>query len=207
MPQNYLEASHRKNGLRLQNEMVEKVVVQGRNCLRIPLTQGKFSLIDECDFKLISKYKWYAQKSSSKRFHYARTTISNLPIQIKTQMQNLIMNSQMVDHANRDGLDNRRCNLRVATRSQNGINRDKWKSNSTSKFKGVVFDQNKWMVRICLNYKSIFVGRFNDEITAAKEYDKKAFELFGERARFNFPICTEEEAKQLSKQDKPEERK
>lgn len=93
-----------------------------------------------------------------------------------------------IDHINRDKQDNRFCNLRQATNSQNKANVQKViQTSNTSKYKGVYFDRGRYRVRIYLNARPLNLGRFKDEIDAAKAYDVKALELFGEFALLNFP--------------------
>ena len=92
------------------------------------------------------------------------------------------------DHVNHNSLDNRRENLRVCTHSQNMANASK-KTPHTSKFKGVTWNRHlgRWYSRITCNGKLLNIGPFNSEIDAAKAYDEKATELFGEFALPNFP--------------------
>lgn len=63
------------------------------------------------------------------------------------------------------------------------------KKNQSSKYMGVSFaKRNKmWACNITYNGKLIWIGYFKDEISAAKAYDKKAVELYGETAKLNFP--------------------
>jgi len=103
-------------------------------------------------------------------------------------MHNLIMGTKLVDHKNGNGLDNQKNNLRNCTNQQNHMNR-RPKKNCTSKFKGVCrFKKDlKWTAVIKFNRKQIYIGIFGNEEDAAKAYDKKAKELFGEFAYLNFP--------------------
>jgi len=93
-----------------------------------------------------------------------------------------------VDHKNRKGFDNRKANLRVATRSQNNCNRKRENRRDTSRYKGVYRDKrdNKWMVCISYNGIRIFLGRFDDEIEAAKAYDEVTRKYHGDFAVLNF---------------------
>lgn len=95
----------------------------------------------------------------------------------------------LVDHKNRDTLDNRRENLRVATTSQNGANQSK-RPGGSSRFKGVCWDKSrgKWKARIMLNYKNVHIGRFLVEEDAARAHDVRAREVWGEFAVLNFPM-------------------
>ena len=92
-----------------------------------------------------------------------------------------------IDHINNIRDDNRLCNLREATNSENQFNR-KNISGFSSKYKGVSFHSRdqKWVACIGSNYKVIYLGRFDDEEEAALAYDEKAKELFGEYAYLNF---------------------
>lgn len=91
-----------------------------------------------------------------------------------------------IDHIDRNKLNNRIENLRNVVHQQNQWNRSKSK-NSSSQYKGVTWDKqtNKWMVQIKINKKQIHLGRFTNEIDAAKAYNKKATELFKEYANIN----------------------
>lgn len=97
--------------------------------------------------------------------------------------------SVVVDHVNGNGLDNRRCNLRVCTPQQNAFN-SKPVRGSRSKFKGVKYNtacKNKWTARIRINGKQVDIGRFETEEEAARAYDKVAKEVQGDFAWLNFP--------------------
>ena len=92
----------------------------------------------------------------------------------------------IVDHINHNGLDNRRPNLRLATRSQNAANLGPY-ANNTSGYKGVDFNRGKWRARIREGGVRYFLGYFETAEDAARAYDTKAHELFGEFASLNFP--------------------
>jgi len=92
---------------------------------------------------------------------------------------------EQVDHINGDGLDNRRCNLRLATPSQNARNR-KLRADSTTGYKGVYQEKKrlKWRATIRVNGKRRTLGRFNAPEDAYRAYCQAATEAFGEYARF-----------------------
>lgn len=159
----------------------------------IPLTKGYFAQVDDADFEWLSKRKWYAATSKKTKTIYAQCRVydgrrKNGRIE---GMHRLIMGITdpkiLVDHGDNDGLNNRRLNLRVATKSQNGMNRGVT-VRSKSGIKGVSWDvkAGKWVVFIGLMGKSIFVGYFDCKIEAGKAYDAKARELFGAFACTNF---------------------
>lgn len=153
----------------------------------IKLTQEKYAVIDDKDFKLIDQYKWCIQKT--KNLYYARTyTHGSHDSRKHMSMHRLIMNAQLnqqIDHINGDGLDNRRCNLRFATKSQNAANQKSRRG--SSKFKGVCWHKrrSKWISQIVIKQKRLYLGYFNNETEAAKSYNIAAKKYFGEFAKLN----------------------
>lgn len=149
----------------------------------IPLTQGKHAMVDDSDFESVSKHNWYAHKE--KNCWYAWRNIGK---KIQRLHQFLFPGVPRIDHKDGDGLNNQRWNLRPATQSQNMANQKKH-SGSSSQFKGVSWDprRGKWVARAGRASSYKFIGRFDDEIEAAKAYDVRAKEIFGEFARPNFP--------------------
>jgi len=150
----------------------------------IPLTQGKFAIVDAEDYDWLNMYKWCVSKKRY-NFYACRRTRGK-----KIFMHRLITNApegMLVDHINGISLNNRRSNLRICTIAQNNRNSRPWRR-STSKYKGVSWCQaaGKWRARIRPNRKQMHLGCFDNEIKAARAYDKKAKELFGEFAYLNF---------------------
>lgn len=140
----------------------------------IPLGGGKFAEVDNADFDRVKGINW------SLRGNYVWN-------ETKGSLHRFIMNcpkSLEVDHINnQDTLNHRRSNLRLCTKSQNMSNRRSG-SNSSSKFKGVVWDKSRgmWKVGITVNNKDHFIGRFKSEEEAAKAYIDKALQLHKEFA-------------------------
>ncbi len=154
---------------------------------QIPLTQGKFALVDDKDFEWLSRWKWY-YLSNQDRGGYARSNIELAEGKWKNiSMHHLIMGmpNEEIDHKNGNGIDNQKHNLRLSTTSQNQANRGKQRNNQSG-FKGVTFDRNKWRVAITLKGRVYYLGKFSNIYEAARAYDKKAIELFGEFAQTNF---------------------
>ena len=155
-----------------------------------PKYPSTFALVDDEDYEWLNQWKWYAVPGR-KTFYAAR--------QIRTKagrggqrivfMHRMILGLERIDqtesdHKNGNGLDNQRQNVRKATRVQNCRNRS-GRQNTKSKYKGVVGRSNKWRARITVEHKQFHLGYFRTEFAAAKAYDKKAKELFGEFARLN----------------------
>jgi len=94
-----------------------------------------------------------------------------------------------VDHINHNGLDNRKANLRPATRAQNNYNRQRQRNKTSTEYKGISWrkDRKKWVAEIRVDYKGICLGYFDDEIGAARAYDSAARIFQGEYAELNFP--------------------
>lgn len=141
---------------------------------------GKPCFIDQEDWNLISSYKWYLDKGG-----YVVTSG-----QYNIKLHRLIMNAKrddIVDHINQDKLDNRKCNLRLATKSQSEMNKSKRRGKHTSNFKGVSFHKprNKWRAHITINGQYRHLGLFDNEVEAAKAYDQEAIRLFGSFACTN----------------------
>lgn len=160
----------------------------------IKLTQGKVAVIDQSDYALVFNYKWHYRKDKKGGYavHSTHRPGKN-PGAIR--MHRLIIGAKVdenVDHINGNKLDNRRKNLRIATKSQNAVNRPKFIKNATSKYKGVHWYRSyvkgktpHWRAEIRFHRKAIRLGRFETEKEAAIAYNKKAVELFGKFAYLN----------------------
>ena len=94
---------------------------------------------------------------------------------------------KVCDHINGDGLDNRKANLREASRAENSWNSGKSRGVSRSKYKGPAWDSRdrRWEVRISVKGRRIYLGRFEDELEAAKAYDAAAVKYHGRYAKLN----------------------
>jgi hypothetical protein len=154
---------------------------------KIKLTKEVYTLVDNDDFLELSKFKWIAHGNSKKGF---RAIVTNKIGEkwVQTSLSDFLMKpskGMIVDHINHNSLDNRRCNLRICTVRQNSFNRIA--QHNLSGYKGVYHKKNmkKWCVRIFYNYKEIHLGSFENIKDAARAYNQKAQELFGEFACLN----------------------
>ncbi len=158
---------------------------------RIPLTQGKYAIVDPEDYKRLSKYKWHVVWGSMTYYASRNSRIGKKRIAIKMHREILDPPEPLVvDHINHKGYDNRRANLRPATRTQNAVNKSiAATSSGSSKYRGVVWHKNikKWQAYIGIKYKQITIGYFDSEIKAAKAYDEAAKKHHSEFAVLNFP--------------------
>lgn len=171
----YIKSSKNKTKKHIIDK--QKNIIQPVEFKIIPLGNNYFSKVDNEDFEVLNKLNWCSDGKG-----YAFNNKVGF-------MHRYIMNPknyQEIDHINHDTLDNRKSNLRIVTHAQNCMNRKKRKG--TSKYKGVSWDKerNKWVSKAQLNYKTIYIGGFENEIDAAKAYDKKSLEIFGEYAKTNF---------------------
>lgn len=145
------------------------------------LIGGAEVLLDSGDEALITGYLWYILKRPHTCYVYGRKAGSPKLIYLHRLLTEAPRGLD-VDHINGNGLDNRRSNLRIATRSQNLQN----KRSKTPGFKGVRKrdDCVRWEARI----GSKTLGMFDIEIDAAKAYDAAAKSLYGEFAKTNFEV-------------------
>jgi hypothetical protein len=158
---------------------------------RIPLSRGKYAIVDARDYESLSRYKWYLHVSMGTC--YAVRNVKRNGKMGHLWMHRVIMNAPeelVVDHINHNGLDNRRVNLRLATHKQNKWNSRKGKTRGKSRYKGVGWDRRsrKWRAVLCVNGKKQSLGYYEDEIEAAKACDRAARKYKGEFAVLNFPI-------------------
>ncbi len=159
----------------------------------IELTQGFKALVDDEDYPLLSRHSWHVIHSG-KTQHYATMTFRGMAI----LMHHLIVPSKTtgprryLDHSNGNGCDNRKENLRFASRSENARNCTA-QVGTSSKFKGVCWHKGRqqWTAGIWLEGRRQHLGYYEDEILAALVYDEEALKQFGRFSRLNifmFPL-------------------
>lgn len=154
--------------------------------LTIPLKSTKYpglcAYVDDVDYAQLVTYTWHP--TPRRGIMYARAYINGMHV----YMHRYILGSvagEIIDHKDRNGLNNVRTNLRTATRSGNASNGNKRRG--SSKYKGVTWHRTTWRAQIMKDNKHIHLGMFSSELEAAQAYDKAAKELHGEYSRLNFP--------------------
>lgn len=157
----------------------------------IPLTQGKFTVVDDEDYEWLMQWKWFAVKAG-KTYYARRASYKNgrlSPIPMHREILGLLYgDGTLGDHRNRNGLDNRRNNLRVASAQLNCYNKGMQKNN-TSGFRGVTWDKRseQWLAQIRVDRKTKGLGYYPIKKDAAIAYDNAAIKYFGTDAILNIP--------------------
>ncbi|MAS36289.1 MAG: hypothetical protein CL610_19955 [Anaerolineaceae bacterium] len=158
---------------------------------QIPLTKGQVALVDDADYLWLSGYRWcFSSDGYAVNYYWDETGTKR-----KRSMHRLLMaeilehrvpRDLQVDHINHQRIDNRRENLRLATRSQNQAYKG-LQVNNTSGYKGVVPNRRKYEVRIRYQGKRFYLGLYTDPVKAALVYDGAARLLYADFAGVNFP--------------------
>lgn len=158
---------------------------------KIRLSRGLDALIDDCDYELVSKYKWYAMPRDKAGKYHAATAICGDTYFMHRLILGVNNPNQIVDHVDNDGLNNQRHNLRVGTQLTNAYHRPK-RGDSRLRYKGISRNGNKWGAQIKVNRKRIWLGVFDTDVEAAIAYNEAAVKYHGEYAFLNV-IQSEEE--------------
>ena len=162
-----------------------------QNVIYLPLGGGKFTKVDsDCPIEIIQQ-KWSANtKTPGRTYAYraAKRSEERGKTHVYLHAHILGVTNCEVDHINGDALDNRRANLRACLHSENGRNLQKWKSPTSSRYKGVCKrPAGNWQAYISFQRKQKYLGLFESEADAAKAYDVAAKQIFGKFARLNLP--------------------
>lgn len=159
----------------------------------LELNNGHTLLFDEADVELIGQHTWTAVKN--RQTLYAQSEVQVDGRRKGVYLHRLLVDApsaMQVDHKNGNGLDDRRSNLRLATRSQNQANRGPTAA-STTGYKGVGQKPNgKYFAAVNFGGKYFRLGCYHDPWEAAQVYNAKALELWGEFAYLNTPIQNNE---------------
>jgi hypothetical protein len=152
-------------------------------------------MVDDEDYEKFSKTNWFLKTEVTNHSKYYRVcrrlTIGGKRTRIYLSRE--IMGNpigMVVDHIDRNTLNNQKSNLRIVSyshNSSNSKNRTRWSNHIISNFKGVYWcsSRNKWRPCIRVNGKLIYLGRFESELEAALAYDNAAIHYFKEHACTN----------------------
>ena len=145
---------------------------------KLELSDGTFALVDDKDYHLVSKYKWWYDKGVG-----VQGWVEGKQVLLHRFLFNETKTTNKIDHRDRNKRNNLRTNLRYATWSQNNCNRGSWNPNG---YKGISKrDNGKWVSKIKIRGRSIHVGYFNSALEAAIAYNKAAKKYHGEFACLN----------------------
>lgn len=164
----------------------------GAETIKLQLSGGYVAVIDSIDVDL-AQFKWSARVDRERNTVYARRTVVMPNGKQKTLRLHRVIfervigrplaEAEKVDHIDRDGLNDRRSNLRLATTAQNCAN-TKLSSKNTSGHKGVSWNKaaGKWHAKICVNRRQIHLGLFDDINDAIRVRREHAVRYQGEFA-------------------------
>lgn len=174
--------THRLDELRARVAALRGPGIVAARSLELTLSDGSVALVDDDAPEYVLARLWrrnpqgYAVRTENRRTVFMHRIIIGA------------LDGLFVDHVNGDTLDNRRSNLRLATKSQNGANSRK-RVRTMSRFKGVIWNRrfSSWSVQIKHEGRATVVGPFPSQEQAAIAYDDLARKLHGEFACLNFP--------------------
>lgn len=173
--------------------MKNQIVFEG-DVAKITLTQGYFATIDKADVEKVTRHRWCAQtrkrRDGSIKVVYAICSVSQPDGTYKSvYMHRLLVEDPkdfQVDHADADGLNNRRFNLRVCSTAENQHNMRRPATN-TSGYKGISRAGAGWHAKIRIDGTRQYLGYYRTPEEAARAYDAAAKSLHKSFARLNFP--------------------
>ena len=163
----------------------------------IPLTRGLVALVDDNDFEALTAYKWcpnrhrctvYATRGT-RRTDGGHVTVYMHRTVLERKLGRPLVKGEDADHVNGDGLDNRRENLRPATRAQNMCNLHRRVANPSSRYLGVQWHAHtqRWRARIRVSHKEVYLGIYQgeDEAALAREFYIAAHPELQARSNFS----------------------
>lgn len=136
-----------------------------------------YAIIDDEDYDKIKHLRW---RLSTIGYVTARDNVLKQEVYIHRLLLNA-PNNLLVDHINKNKLDNRKINIRLVTKSQNAMNSKK-QNNNTSGCRGVYWRQERscWLVYINVNGKRIGLGHYKDFNSAVATRKEGELKYFGE---------------------------
>jgi hypothetical protein len=152
-----------------------------------------YTTVDDEDYYWLSQWNWNVVKIKDKLYVKRGVKKAKLKTNVKYELflHRVVMkctNSELVvDHIDKNPLNNQKSNLRICTKAENNRNTSSHK-NSSSKYLGVSYDKarNKWQAQLMINGKKVLMKRYITEKEAAEAYDQAAKLHSGEYANLNF---------------------
>lgn len=140
----------------------------------IPLSKGLFAQVDDDIYNLLIPFKWFAKKHRNTYYAVRNITLEKNKygtVQMHHYVAGHPLFKNQIDHADGDGLNNQRSNLKIKTHRQNQQNR---LIHRNGHLPGTTFrkERNKWQATITINYKTIFLGYYLTELEAHQAYLK-----------------------------------
>ncbi len=169
----------KKTGRPRKHRLPPFVRADGAVC--VPLVCAEVVVLDADDFNSLGHVAWHRNKKTG----YVTGYVGGVSAYLRRMVTGVSGTKNEVDHVNGDKLDNRKCNLRACTRSEN--NRNTKSRNPRSGFRGVCWapTNNAWRAMAHVGGKSVYLGWFDSKEEAALAYNFAASEWNGEFARLN----------------------
>jgi hypothetical protein len=155
----------------------------------IPLTRGKFAVVDLEDAERLCQFFWCAHCIRG-RWYASGRVFNEDGWQKLMLMHRFIVDAPdgvLIDHEDNNALNNSRRNLRVATKAQNAAN-SRLRSDNKSGYRGVSWDdrKEKWRAVVRPKGRQVWIGYYDDPREAALAHDVVITEMFGAFARTNY---------------------
>lgn len=154
----------------------------------IKLNKGYVTQVDDADYEWLNQWHWWTQKARGTVYVIRKEWHNGKRRDVRMHRQILGLTDPKVfgDHIDGNGLNNQRANIRKCTCAQNNMNATALKR-GTSSYKGVSYRaiNSKWVARIGVAGKIVYVGDYLTQTDAALAYNEAAIKYHGEFARLN----------------------